>query len=100
MYRFSKLDGKNGNMYDIYDESTLERVGLLKMRPGTLYLFPVVEDDVVWGDPLDTWVYDDIYKSELDEAEKIVVFNESREALDEYFMGMWEDEEDDDTISC
>lgn len=93
MYTFKTLENKNGELYDVFDEETEERVGHLKMRDGVLYLLPVFENEVLWGDPLNTWIYQDIAKQELDDAEKIVVFSETRASLDEYLEFIGEEAE-------
>ena len=76
----------NGRLYDIFEDETEEnRLGVLKLRYGILYLFPVVEDEILWGTELDAWVFDDINKNSLNEAEQIKIFAECVDEIKEYF---------------
>lgn len=97
-YYFVKCEkNTNGRLYDIFKDETEEnKIGILKMRYGILYLFPVIEDEIMWGVELDAWVFNDMDKNELNEEEQEKIFSECEIDLIEYFSE--EDENDDDAL--
>ena len=84
---FVKVDNnKNGHLYNIFENDAQEnQIGLLKMRYGILYLFPVINTEVIWGEELGAWVFDDINKRDLNEEEKINIFAKCIDEIKDYF---------------
>ena len=77
---------KSGRLYDIYEDDNREtRLGVLQMRFGILYLFPVIEEDILWGDVLNSWIFEDVNKSELEEDEKTEIFAKCINEIKEFF---------------
>lgn len=92
MYTFKEISDKNGGLYFILKDDVT--VAYIRIKFGIVNLYPVVDNDICWGICLDSWIFDDIEKTELTDEESEKIKDECQKYVDEFWSELENEDED------